>query len=163
MVGLLDGGVMSTNADPSPTLVPPGKGRVIRAFGDELHVHLDGADTGGRFAMFTAITPPGGGPPPHIHANEDEWFHVLEGRAEFFLDGVWTEAGPGTTVYMPKNSFHTFRNIGDGPLKQIIHAAPAGFEVFFGRCAAEFEKGGPPDFPALMAIAAEHGISFPPV
>ncbi|MGC4016036.1 MAG: cupin domain-containing protein [Luteolibacter sp.] len=153
---------MSPEVFPKPALVPPGTPRVIRAFGDELHVHLDASHTGGQFSMFIAVTPPGGGPPPHIHQNEDEWFHVLEGRAEFFLDGVWTEGGPGTTVFMPRNSFHTFRNVGDVPLKQIVHAAPSGFEVFFGRCAEEFAKDGSPDFPKLIAIAAEHGISFPP-
>jgi uncharacterized cupin superfamily protein len=30
-----------------------------------------------------AIVPPDGGPPPHIHRNEDETFYVLEGEVEF--------------------------------------------------------------------------------
>jgi len=152
---------MNPDTLPSPAIVPHGTSRIIRAFGDEMHLHLGGEDTGGRFAMFTSYTEPGGGPPPHIHEHEDEWFHVLEGRAEFFLDGVWTEAPVGTSVFMPRKSFHTFRNAGDTVLKQLIHTSPSGFEVFFSRCEAEFQKEGPPDFEALIAIAGEHGITFP--
>src|SRR5438552_722863 len=85
----------------APTIILPGQGRVIRAFGDEITVHLDGKQTGGNFTMFTAVTPPGGGPPPHYHKLEDEWFLVLEGRASFFRDGKWEEVPPGTAVFMP--------------------------------------------------------------
>jgi quercetin dioxygenase-like cupin family protein len=146
-----------------PLIVPAGTSRIIRAFGDELHLHLGGAETGGRFAMFTVVTQPGGGPPPHIHRDEDEWFHVLEGRVEFFHEGAWTEVPAGSSIFMPRNSFHTFRNIGDVPLKQLIHTSPAGFEVFFQRCEEVFAKGGPPDMDTLIQIAGEHGLSFPSV
>jgi hypothetical protein len=43
----------------------PGKGRVVRAFGDEAIFHLETKHTGGRLTMWTNITPPGGGPPPY--------------------------------------------------------------------------------------------------
>lgn len=141
--------------------MPAGTSRVIRAFGDELHLHLSGEHTGGTIAMFTNITPVGGGPPPHIHRDEDEWFHVLEGRVEFLHDGAWHEVPVGSTVFMPRGSLHTFRNVGEVPLKQLITTSPAGFEVFFGRCAEVFERGGPPDFDELIAISAEHGITYP--
>jgi mannose-6-phosphate isomerase-like protein (cupin superfamily) len=42
--------------------------------------------------MWIEITPPGGGPPPHYHLNEDETFHVLEGRIAFLLNGEWNES-----------------------------------------------------------------------
>ena len=32
-----------------------------------------------------AVVPPKGGPPPHIHPNEDETFYVLEGTPTFRL------------------------------------------------------------------------------
>lgn len=146
-----------------PVIVPAGKERVIRAFGDEMYLHLSGEDTGGRFTMFTAITPPGGGPPPHIHHEEDEWFHVLEGDAEFFNDGEWFKVPVGSTIFMPKGSFHTFRNAGTIPLRQLITLSPAGFEVFFSRCAEEFTQNSPPDLDRVLAIAAEHQITFPPM
>jgi hypothetical protein len=62
---------MNNQPTSSTCVVPPSGGKVIRAFGDEITVHLGAAETGGRYAMFTAVTPPGGGPPPHYHLNED--------------------------------------------------------------------------------------------
>lgn len=141
-------------------VVPPGAGQVVRAFGDEMLVHLDGAQTGGAFAMFTLTTPPGGGPPLHHHDNEDEWFYPLEGRVEFFRDGAWSEVPMGTVVFMPRGVVHTFRNPGPAPLRMLIHTSPAGFERFFARCAAEFDKPGEPEMARIVQIAAEHGIHF---
>jgi quercetin dioxygenase-like cupin family protein len=145
---------------PDPALVLPGEARGLHAFGDEIFVHLGGAETGGNYTMFTDITPPGGGPPPHYHDNEDEWFFPLEGRVEFFLDGSWRELPPQSLVFIPRGTVHTFRNCGDTPLKMLVHTAPAGFEIFFRRCAAEFAKPGPPDMQRIMEISAEHGIYF---
>ena len=143
-----------------PVVVPPGDGKVLRAFGDEITVHLSGAETGGKFTMFTTVTPPGGGPPPHYHANEEEWFLPLEGRVEFFMNDVWTEVPMGTIVFMPRGAVHAFRNPGQKPLRILIHAAPAGFETFFSRCADEFARPGPPDMQRIIEISAEHGIFF---
>jgi hypothetical protein len=51
--------------------------RLLRAFGEEVRIHLNSEHTAGDLTMWTEITPPGGGPPPHYHLNEDETFHVL--------------------------------------------------------------------------------------
>lgn len=143
-----------------PSVVLPTGAEGLKAFGDEIFVHLGGADTGGKYAVCTNVTPPGSGPPPHYHNNEDEWFFPLEGRVEFFLNGSWQEVPPHSVVFVPRGTVHTFRNCGDTPLKMLIHTAPSGFEIFFERCAAEFAKPGPPDMERIMEISAEHGIHF---
>ena len=145
----------------SPAIVvPPDAGRVLHAFGEEVVIHLGGAETGGRYTSFMETTPPGGGPPPHYHDNEDEWFYPLEGRAEFLLDGAWQEVPTGTVVFVPRQTVHTFRNAGDMPLRMLVHIAPSGFETFFERCAGEFARNDPPDMDRVVAIAAGHGIHF---
>jgi hypothetical protein len=63
-------------SDKSAAIVRQNDARVLRAFGLELRILLDGERTGGALAMWTEITPPGGGPPPHYHLNEDEILHV---------------------------------------------------------------------------------------
>jgi mannose-6-phosphate isomerase-like protein (cupin superfamily) len=141
-------------------VIPPTAGKTIRAFGDEITVHLGAAETDGKYTMFTSVTPPGGGPPPHYHLNEDEWFLVLEGRAEFFKEGIWSEVPVGTAVYAPRGVVHSFRNPGDTPLKMLLHTSPCGFETFFARCEQEFNKPGAPEMGRLLQIAAEHGIHF---
>jgi quercetin dioxygenase-like cupin family protein len=81
-------------SDKSGTVVEQNDARVLRAFGEEVRIHLDGGRTAGELTIWTEITPPGGGPPPHYHLNEDETFHVLEGRIGFLLNGEWNEVGP---------------------------------------------------------------------
>jgi quercetin dioxygenase-like cupin family protein len=151
---------MNPSSSLPSVVVLPGSGKVIRAFGDEVTVHLGTQETGGKFTMFTDVTPPGGGPPPHYHANEDEWFFPLEGRIEFYREGAWTEVPLGTVVFLPRGTVHAFRNPGQKPLRMLVHTAPSGFETFFSRCAEEFAKPGPPDMKRIVEISAEHGIFF---
>jgi quercetin dioxygenase-like cupin family protein len=145
---------------PVPTITQPGEGKVLTAFGDEVTVLLSGEQTGGAFTMAQVITPPGGGPPPHYHDHEDEWFFVQEGRVEFFIEGVWQEAPVGTAAFLPRGSKHAFRNVGDTPLRMLIHAAPAGFEVFFESMAELFKDPAGPDMARVVEISAEHGIFY---
>jgi quercetin dioxygenase-like cupin family protein len=56
---------------------------------------------------------------PHRHA-EDEFFFVLEGTAEFFLDGERRSGGPLTLFYCPSWHEHGIRNAGDTELKYLV-------------------------------------------
>lgn len=144
----------------SSVVVLPNEVRVIRAFGAELHFHLTGEQTEKRFLLATIISPPGDGPPPHYHLNEDESFLVQEGRLSFLSDGKWTEVGPGTVVFTPRGTIHTYKNIGDTPARMLLTASPSGFDVFFERCSVEFAKPGGPDMEQIFKISAEHGIYY---
>jgi quercetin dioxygenase-like cupin family protein len=146
--------------DKSAAIVRENDARVLHAFGEEITILLDGERTAGRLAMWTEITPPGGGPPPHYHVNEDETFHVLEGRVAFFLNKEWNEVGPGGSAFMPRGVVHTFKNVGDQPSRMLIATTPSGIEKFFARCAEEFAKLANPDMSRLFEIGVEHGIHF---
>ena len=41
--------------------------------------------TGGRYAVIEQVTPPGWGPPRHIHSREDEIFYILDGSYELHV------------------------------------------------------------------------------
>jgi quercetin dioxygenase-like cupin family protein len=144
----------------SPIVIPSGVGDVMHAFGEQVIVHLSGAQTGGKIALWTEITPPDGGPPPHYHLNEDEFFFVQEGKMAFLQDGQWEQVERGGVAFMPRKSVHTFKNVGDAPSKMLIATTPAGFEIFFARCAEEFAKSEGPDMERIVAISAEHGIHY---
>ncbi len=144
----------------SSVVVLPNEVRVIRAFGAELHFHLTGEQTEKRFLLATIISAPGDGPPPHYHLNEDESFLVQEGRLSFLSDGKWTEVGPGTVVFTPRGTIHTYKNVGDTPARMLLTASPSGFDVFFERCSVEFAKPGGPDMEQIFKISAEHGIYY---
>ena len=148
--------------DENPALVicKPESGRSIFAFGDEMILHLGTRDTDGRLTLWTNITPPGGGPPPHFHENEDEWFWPMSGSAEFLIGNEWTAVPARTAVYAPRRSIHTFRNPNPEPLEMLIQTIPGGFDLFFAECATEFENGNTPDMNAIAEISARYGIFY---
>lgn len=81
----------------------------------------------GRTLKMSVVRPHDSTHAPHAHA-EDEFFFVLEGRAEFFLDGRTSVVGPYTSLYCPPNVQHGIRNAGDGELKYLVikkYALPA--------------------------------------
>jgi mannose-6-phosphate isomerase-like protein (cupin superfamily) len=145
---------------PQPAIVQPDMGRELHAFGDVLSVMLGGGETNQRLTLMFDTTPPGGGPPPHVHSKEDELFLVVEGRVSFFVNGGWTEVGPGGAVYLPRGTAHCYRNTGATASRQWILTTPSGFEHFFARCAAEFARPGGPDMERIVGFARERGIEF---
>jgi quercetin dioxygenase-like cupin family protein len=151
---------MNPGTDKAVQICTAAERHVLKAFGEEVVVHLDGARTGGAQTLWTEVTAPGGGPPPHYHQNEDETFYVQEGRVSFFAAGQWREVPSGSAVYAPRGSVHTFKNVGEEPLRMLVSTSPSGFEKFFARCADEFAKPGGPDMERIIAISAEHGIHF---
>ncbi|WP_163401260.1 cupin domain-containing protein [Flavobacterium fluviatile] len=56
---------------------------------------------------------------PHHHP-EEEFFYILEGTAQFFLDGKTVTAGPNTSFYCPPNAEHGISNVGKTDLKYLV-------------------------------------------
>ncbi|MBF4516673.1 cupin domain-containing protein [Flavobacterium sp. ANB] len=56
---------------------------------------------------------------PHHHV-EEEFFYILEGTAQFYLDGKTAVAGPNTSFYCPSNVEHGISNVGDTTLKYLV-------------------------------------------
>jgi len=65
---------------------------------------------------------------PHRHPDHVDAFYVLEGEAEFFMDGELVRGGPGTFVAAPVGVEHGFRVAGDADLVMLnFHAPNTGF------------------------------------
>ena len=103
-----------------------GTGRSYWGPGDLYTFLVTGEESGGAYFSMLAIVPPNGGPPPHIHRNEDETFYVLEGTPTFRLGDERIVAGPGDFVNVPKGVLHCFRNFRDQPMRMILTFTPAG-------------------------------------
>jgi mannose-6-phosphate isomerase-like protein (cupin superfamily) len=83
------------------TIRPPAKGRTIAVVGDVYRFLATGDDTNGKYAMWEAIVPPGGGPPPHVHSREEEGFYILEGEITFMIGEQRVVATAGMFANMP--------------------------------------------------------------
>src|SRR5215211_507381 len=121
----------------APTLSKPGEGRTVAVVGDVYRFLATGEDTNGRYALWEAVVPPGGGPPPHVHSREEEGFYVLEGEVTFQVGGERIMAAAGTFANMPVGTPHSFKNESGQPARMLISVAPAGLEQMF------FEVGVP--------------------
>jgi quercetin dioxygenase-like cupin family protein len=73
----------------------------------------------GKTLKMSVVSPHSATHPPHVHA-EDEFFFILEGKAELYLKGKWTLAEPYTSFYCPSNVEHGIRNAGDTQLKYLV-------------------------------------------
>ncbi len=150
-----------------PTLRSPTEGRTIAVVGDVYRFLATGEDTNGTYAMWEAIVPPGGGPPPHVHSREEEAFYILEGEITFQVGEQTIVAGPGMFANMPIGSLHTFRNASNKTAKMIITVAPAGLEEMFFEVGQAVEPGtttaSPPakeEIEKLLAAAPRYGVEI---
>jgi quercetin dioxygenase-like cupin family protein len=142
---------------------------VVAVVGDVYRFLATGAETGGRYAIWVAVVPPGGGPPPHAHSREEEGFYVLDGEVTFTVNGERVVAGVGTFANMPVGSVHSFRNEGDRPARMLISVAPAGLEGMFFEVGVPLPPGAtaaapptPEEIETLLAAAPRYGIEIKP-
>ncbi|WP_182870573.1 quercetin 2,3-dioxygenase [Rhodopirellula sp. JC639] len=145
----------------------PGEGRRIGIVGDVYRFLATAEETGGKYATFEAIVPPGSGPPPHIHSREEESFLVLEGEMTFQLGDQRFTAGEGTFLNMPVGSLHCFKNESNKTARLLITLAPAGMEAMFfevGTPLADDADTAPPpnedEIKKLLAAAPRYGLEI---
>jgi quercetin dioxygenase-like cupin family protein len=146
------------NTPTKPLVLQPEMGTELHAFGNVLSIMLRSEQTRNTISVMLETTSPGGGPPLHVHSQEEEIFLVVEGRIGYCVERNWTEAGPGGVVYLPRGAAHCYRNVGDTPSRHWIITLPSGFEKFFASCAREFATVGRPDEQRIVKIHQEYGI-----
>lgn len=99
---------------------------------NNLDIKISGKDTDGELAVFeqTGYTP-NGGPPFHIHINQDEWFFITEGEYLFQVGEERYSMKAGETIFLPRNIPHAFIQLTE-KAKTIVSYLPAGkMEDFF--------------------------------
>src|ERR1700678_2850469 len=114
-----------TVADPDSSKV-----RHVAVVGDTYSILVSGTDTAGRYCLIDMLVPDGGGPPPHRHDFE-EMFSLLEGELEFTFRGRTQTVRAGSTVNIPANAPHQFKNKSGGTAHMLCVCTPAGQEEFF--------------------------------
>lgn len=139
--------------------VGPGGGKKLDVLGDEIFVKLSGEDTDGAFAVIEELTPPGGGPPLHMHHREDEAFYVLDGEYDIRVGDRVVRARSGAFAFLPREIPHTFQNVGTRRGGMLVTIIPAGFERFFEEVSG-LSASGPPHVAQVVALARKYELEI---
>ena len=97
-----------------------------------LDIKISSKDTEGDLAVFeqNGFTQ-NGGPPLHIHLNQDEFFYIIEGEYLFQIADEKYQMKSGDTIFLPRNVQHAFVQLTEKG-KVIVSYMPAGkMEDFF--------------------------------
>lgn len=97
-----------------------------------------------------------GGPPRHLHYDQDEWFYAIEGEFIFEVGSEAIRLNPGDSLLAPRKIPHVWAYDGDSVGRILITFMPAGkMEAFF----REVTKANamPPQDPALWRA---HGMEL---
>lgn len=99
---------------------------------DSLAFKVGTAETDGRLFLIEHTHLQRGGPPLHMHPQQEEWFYVMEGQVDFQVGEERVRLGPGESVLGPRGVPHTFSATGRGASRLLIAFSPAGeMEMFF--------------------------------
>jgi len=121
-----------------------------------LDIKMSGRDTENDLAVFeqTGLTSKGG-PPLHIHPNQDEWFYVIEGEYLFQVGDDKFQMKEGDTIFLPRKVQHAFVQLTEKG-KMIVSYLPAGkMEEFF---AVTDKWTSPPTKEAIAKVFADHDM-----
>jgi mannose-6-phosphate isomerase-like protein (cupin superfamily) len=94
------------------------------------NILMSADETLGEFTLLEQLIPSGGGPPTHVHERQAEGFYIIAGEMEFVVgpDDELVQGGPGSAIWVPKFTRHSFRIVSDEPVRLLNFYTPGGFE-----------------------------------
>jgi quercetin dioxygenase-like cupin family protein len=99
-------------------------------------------DTNGCLFVMEQTSSKKGGPPRHLHHNEDEWFYVIEGEYIAEIGSERFVLKPGDSILGPREIPHVWAFVGDTQGRMLIAFAPANkMEAFFRDNEKGFKDG----------------------
>ena len=113
---------------------------------------LSSRDTGGQLYIFEHRNQGKGGPPRHIHFEQDEWLYVVKGEYAFEIGGEKFRLTAGDTMFAPRNVTDGWANVVSpaGTFEDFLHettrhrALPPQEEIERAFAAHKMKVVGPP-------------------
>jgi quercetin dioxygenase-like cupin family protein len=114
----------------SAVATDPGEGRTVNyGNGSSAELKIDGAASGGAYAVVEWTLHAGNEPPIHTHTREDETIYVLSGAITAFVGDQEIDVVRGSYVALPRGVPHGLRVHGDRA-KLLVTLTPSGTEYF---------------------------------
>ena len=104
---------------------PSADERVTWRPGVETRLHVSESSGAQALCVMEQWCAPGAGAPTHTHFGVEEVITVLDGVAEVWIDGETSRVAAGSSIVLPPDSFHGFRNDGDTELHTLAVFASA--------------------------------------
>jgi len=136
----------------------PVLGEVIAVGQLKIRYLRDGAGAGQMGAFEMVVPPQSNVPPPHSHAHNEEYLHVLEGRLRYSVDGEVKDLDAGQFSFTPKGAVHGFSNPFSAPCRALVVMSPDIGAQYFRDIAALLGAGGPPDRAKVMQVMERYGL-----
>lgn len=149
---------MSTKLE--PRVVAPDEVQAIHPFGLNMKVLLKTEETDGVFSALLIEHEPGAIVPPHFHRKQEEYFCVIEGTYELQIGETTRTVGPGSVAFIPRNTLHTFKNVGQSVAKMLDWSIPGGQDRYFTK-VDQLASGGGFTGDTVNQIHAEFDTLFP--
>jgi mannose-6-phosphate isomerase-like protein (cupin superfamily) len=138
------------------------------ATGETLTFEVTAADSGGSLLRVDVRMEPGRpGPPVHVHRGFPERHDVRQGKLAIVLAGEERVLEAPSGIEIPRGTPHTFRVVGDEPVRTVVDYAPPGrYEDFIdalyalAREGKTDESGAPRNILRTAVVARPHLDEF---
>ncbi len=121
-----------------------------------IDVKVSARDSAGGLLIIEQIDDHKGGPPRHVHPEQDEWFHVIQGTYVLEVGEERFRLVDGDSVLAPRGLPHVWAHAGEGTGRMLIAFQPAGkMDAFFD---AATRLQGIPAGAELAQLFREHGM-----
>ncbi|NEC21925.1 cupin domain-containing protein [Streptomyces parvus] len=145
-----------------PIVVRAGGGRAFPGpTGKPMTVKLGADATRGAYSLIEYThAPHTPGPPPHVHHEHEEAFHVTAGELTLDVDGDTLTLGPGDYAVVPRGAVHRPYNTSDAPVTFFFIASPAMDGFFAEMSDLNAATGGSPSPEQLREIGERWDSEF---
>ena len=117
--------------------------------GSVLSLKVTGLESNGAVTVVGGVVL-AGGPPLHVHQDEDEVVICVEGELTYQVGGRRGALEPGGLVWFPRRVPHAVANLSGAPCRFLTVVTPSGIEDLF-RAQQEYLSSGAPFDPAAFA------------
>jgi len=149
------------------TRIPAGGDRFQRhrrIFGSmSIDCKVSGSDTDGDLLIIENTNDSKGGPPRHLHHEQEEWFYVVEGEYVAEIGDERYRLGPGDSVFAPRIIPHVWAHVGGGTGRLLVAFRPAGEMEDFFDAMSQLKEGASRE--ELHGLFRSHGmeVAGPPL
>lgn len=125
-------------------------------------IKVSSKDNDGTLTVFEYIGNVKGGPPLHLHHNQDEIFFIIEGEYTFKVSDTIHKLKKGDTIFLPRKVPHAFAQTSEKGQMYFMFQPSGKMEDFF-RKLATFKGQPTPEEGAKLFSDHEMEVVGPPL